>query len=350
MFVAGEINGWPEAAIADRLAADAQGRIGWGWSPASDRVVPVAEIDAAAPGLIARDRALIRRSRRDALLQTLAFGALGAAAASIDSSGLIIVAIALISVDRWFSSTRALRHLERDTDDYRREVADTARFGWWLSRRRTPAAQALVASIALVALAQIADGGGLDGKHFFQAAQSAALIPERVWAGEWWRLLSHGLLHGMLAHVLINLLSMYALARLGEALLGWSAVVLAFVVAVAIGGIASLLTPPYGFSVGASGGIFGLVGLLLVATRRQAPPGLGAALWRGIALMAVVSLVFWRVIDHAAHAGGLVAGLLIGALMPTTAGERRAWDIAGWITAAAWAMVTAHTLGLLLRQ
>jgi len=347
VFVAGEVNGWPEGALSDRLAADAQGRIGWGWSPAHDRVVPVAEIDAAAPGLIARDRALLRRSRRDALLQTLAFGALGLAAATIDPSGLIILAIALVSIDRWFANTQALRRLERDADDYRRGVADTARFGWWLSRQHTPAAQALVASIALAAVAQAVDGGM--GHRFDVAAGAAALIPERIWAGEWWRLLSHGLMHASLAHMLINLLSMYALARLSEALAGRAAVILAFVIAVAAGGAASLIAPPHGISVGSSGGVFGLVGFLLVAVRRQAPPGLGAALTRGIALMAVVSLVFWNVIDHAAHAGGLVAGLLVGALVPTTAVERRGWEIAGWIAAAAWAMVTAHTLGLLLQ-
>ncbi len=348
MFVAGEVNGWPEGALSDRVAADAQGRIGWGWSPAHDRVVPVAEIDAAATGLIVRDRALLKRSRRDAVLQTLAFGALGVAAATIDPSGLIIMAIALVSVDRWFANTQALRRLERDADDYRRGVADTARFGWWLSRQRTPAAQALVASIALAAVAQAVDGG-LGARQFDVAAHAAALIPERIWAGEWWRLLSHGLMHASLAHMLINLLSMYALARLSEALAGRAAVILAFVIAVAAGGAASLVAPPHGITVGSSGGVFGLVGFLLVAVRRQTPPGLGAALTRGIALMGVVSLVFWNIIDHAAHAGGLFAGLVVGALVPTTESERRGWEIAGWIAAAAWAMVAAHTLGLLLQ-
>ena len=75
-------------------------------------------------------------------------------------------------------------------------------------------------------------------------------------------------------------------------------------------------------SVGASGAIFGLFGLLLAAGRLHHPVDRGSrALVSQIGMLIVINIVFGfavRGIDNAAHLGGLAAGLWFGAMLPPT--------------------------------
>ncbi len=84
------------------------------------------------------------------------------------------------------------------------------------------------------------------------------------------------------------------------------------------GSLASCLLMPSVPSVGASGGILGLSGYLIVLAfrrRAQLPSGLGRQLWRGVALTALVGALGYNYIDNAAHLGGLLGGILCGLLL-----------------------------------
>src|SRR5204863_2387757 len=73
-------------------------------------------------------------------------------------------------------------------------------------------------------------------------------------------------------------------------------------------------------SIGASGGIMGLVGFLAVIGLRRrhvVPRGFLKAIAMSVALTAGTGLVAHQFIDNAAHAGGLVGGLLLGAVYVT---------------------------------
>jgi len=120
-----------------------------------------------------------------------------------------------------------------------------------------------------------------------------------------------------------------ALAYLGkrvETFARWPHLVLSFLVAAWIGGEASArftATP----SVGASGGLMGLLGFLLVFEtlhRRLVPESSRRRLVGGVVLTAAIGFVFHRFIDNAAHAGGLVAGMVYAALVfPKSASPHR---------------------------
>ena len=100
---------------------------------------------------------------------------------------------------------------------------------------------------------------------------------------------------------------------------GWYRIALAmvFLISAWIGGEASARFTPLK-SVGASGGLMGLLGFLLVFEtlhRRLVPESSRRRLLAGVALTAAIGFVFRHFIDNAAHLGGLVAGMVYAALV-----------------------------------
>ena len=147
-----------------------------------------------------------------------------------------------------------------------------------------------------------------------------------VAAGEYWRLWTVTLLHSPTdpLHLIFN---MYALWLAGTIVERWYGSIrfLAFYLAcAAAGSTASFVFGGDVPSVGASGAIFGLFGILLAAGRVHHPVDRQS---RGIVsqlvVLVIINIAFGFAsggsIDNAAHLGGLAAGLFIGALVPPTA-------------------------------
>ena len=131
------------------------------------------------------------------------------------------------------------------------------------------------------------------------------------------------LLHGDLIHLAFN---MYALWLAGPIVERWygRARFLAFYLACAAGGsVASFVFGGDVPAVGASGAIFGLFGVLLAAGRLHHPVDRQSrALVGQLGMLILINLAFGFAsggsIDNAAHLGGLVAGLWLGALIVPT--------------------------------
>jgi len=145
------------------------------------------------------------------------------------------------------------------------------------------------------------------------------LDKEAVRNGEYWRLLTVALVHDqrLPIHLLFNMYALYIVGPLVEALYGRFLFVSSYLLAAAGGSVASYLVFP-GTSVGASGAIFGLFGLLFVANYIH-KPALGrqaSGMTRQIGMLIVINLVigfaFGGRIDNAAHVGGLVVGAWLG--------------------------------------
>lgn len=144
---------------------------------------------------------------------------------------------------------------------------------------------------------------------------------DAVLAGQAERLVTALTLHSDLPHVLGNTFFGGFFLALLAARLGVGVGVLAFVTTGALGNLANAYY--YGAahdSIGASTGVFGLVGLLagLAAVYRQrtAPRGRGAwvALGAGLGILAMIGTGGPRV-DLSAHIFGLIAGSAAGALI-----------------------------------
>lgn len=190
------------------------------------------------------------------------------------------------------------------------------------------------AIIAICVLMFLATQGGTD---LFVLYRFGASYGPAVAAGEWWRLITPIFLHAGIFHIGFNMFALYLYGRLAEAAYGTARFVGLFVIAGFVGNVLSLSIHPFSIGVGASGGVFGLLGSQLVYffLRRSNP--VGQRMLRGIAGIVLLNLVFGVAIsgiDNWAHIGGLAAGAVIGfAADDAVAGRsRRAawwWSIGG---------------------
>jgi rhomboid protease GluP len=169
---------------------------------------------------------------------------------------------------------------------------------------------------------------GLAGHHFWQPA-SADLIR---WGSNFspltlpaqpWRLLTSTFLHGGVAHLLLNMSSLVLLGLLTERLTGSGRLLLVYLLCGVGGSLASLWWHTAGVnSVGASGAIFGLYGLLLATLVRR--PLAFSRPERYTVLLFVFYLMISSLTgglqahstDNAAHVGGLLTGAVLGATLP----------------------------------
>lgn len=155
-----------------------------------------------------------------------------------------------------------------------------------------------------------------------------AKVNERIFAGEWWRLLTVALVHGSLLHLFFNAYALHSLGGLTEILCGRPRLAAILALGTAAGTAASVAWTPRP-AVGASGGIFALVGALLVVGLRGRgvlPEPVRRKLLRDMAGIAAVNLALGFTIpyvDNAAHLGGLVAGAALGALLGPAPEVRR---------------------------
>jgi membrane associated rhomboid family serine protease len=150
-----------------------------------------------------------------------------------------------------------------------------------------------------------------------QLGDLLALDKERVIAGEYWRILTVTLVHGGVLHLGLNMYALWIVGPLVEALYGRVLFLAFYLLAGAGGSIASYLFFPV-TSVGASGAIFGLFGLLFAANYVH-KPALGRqarSLTAQIGMLIVINLIFGfalsGTIDNAAHVGGLLCGAWLG--------------------------------------
>ncbi len=144
-----------------------------------------------------------------------------------------------------------------------------------------------------------------------QSVEGAGLIKERVMInGEYWRLVTAGVLHGSILHIFLNGNAFYGLGGMFEFLSNRAHLAIVFVLSILGGSLASTMGP-YGASIGASGGILGIFGYLLVyAMRRKAqlPPGFLKSLLVNVVFIAGFGIIAYQLIDNFAHAGGFLTG------------------------------------------
>src|SRR5882672_4740541 len=151
---------------------------------------------------------------------------------------------------------------------------------------------------------------------------------------QWWRFVTPMFLHVNLLHLLVNMYSLWIVGPYVEKLYGSAKFVVFWVLTGAAGVVASYLTvrpsmavgPIARFifktadnpSAGASGALFGLVGVLFVfgiKFRHELPEGFRRAFGTGLLPMIMLNLFIGYVgrgfIDNAAHLGGMVSGALL---------------------------------------
>jgi membrane associated rhomboid family serine protease len=147
--------------------------------------------------------------------------------------------------------------------------------------------------------------------------------------GELWRLVTVTLVHSpdqieFFLHLGFNMYALYLVGPAVESIYGGPRMLFMYVASAITGSVASFVfSAPYPFAVGASGAIFGLFGVLLIASRVHHP----VLARRERAIMTQVGTIILLNlaigfglggivgIDNAAHVGGLVGGLWLGLIL-----------------------------------
>ena len=157
----------------------------------------------------------------------------------------------------------------------------------------------------------------LAGQFYFQS------LAETMSAGEYWRLLTPMFIHFNVLHLVFNLLWVWEIGRRIEIVNGRLLLILLVLAASLTSNLTEFsMTGPALFG-GMSGVVFGLLGYSYVFSRLVPQRSLGVL--PGIYIFMLIYLVigFTGVIDllgigsiaNWAHLGGLVAGLIVGAVM-----------------------------------
>lgn len=143
--------------------------------------------------------------------------------------------------------------------------------------------------------------------------------PAHVRAGEWWRLATALFVHIGPRHLLGNMAALLVLGPALVAALGpWRFLGVYLVAGIAGNWVSAQVTPPDVVSAGASGAILGVLGALGGQRLRFA----ASARYRGwqviAALLAYLAVAVGAEpgVDTMAHLGGLVAGLVLGLVVP----------------------------------
>jgi rhomboid protease GluP len=171
------------------------------------------------------------------------------------------------------------------------------------------------------------DMGGIRGDVL---VRFGAKFGPLVFAGEWWRLVTAMFLHASLLHIGMNLWCLFDLGPEVESLFSTPKFIVLYLVTGVAGFVLSLAWSPRGLSVGASGAILGMIGILIGASFRHGQLGKAyrATLIRWVIYIAIFGLFF--ALDNAAHLGGLATGALLGYVVPegepATRASQRLWN------------------------
>jgi len=290
------------------------------WHPGSPRLVPVMTVDFLLDSLRIREKAVLRQNMRVAGFNVLVFLVCGLVVLKHGenlSNGYFILVVCfgvLFGVWPMWDSWKDLRNFDKMKWDTSAAATAFDRYAAWVGTRSSRVTWLIMGAIALVGLAQVI----VSTNSIYQAG----LVKQAVLKnGQWWRLATAPFLHGGLIHFVFNASALIGLGRLAEALAGGRRVAIVFAFSALGGGILSLFFLPHSTSVGASGGLLGLIGFLLVLGWRRKtilPPGFVRIFVINVILVAVMGAVAYSVVDNAAHFGGFLCGVASGLIMVKT--------------------------------
>lgn len=202
--------------------------------------------------------------------------------------------------------------------------------------KRPRATWALAALLVLVYAADLA----LGGKLFFYGKRDAHYF---FLAPEPHRYVTSLFLHGNLAHLVINTLSLLVLGAMIEEVVGAWMLVLTFLFSGITGNLVAADFGPNAVGVGASGGLAGIFGLLVICSlRRVYPATREQMLMMVVVFLLAAGMAFGPLpVDNWAHLGGFLAGMVLGLFARRGGMHPAGWPVAVAILALLWWRLTA---------
>ncbi|MFT3694110.1 MAG: rhomboid family intramembrane serine protease [Kofleriaceae bacterium] len=131
--------------------------------------------------------------------------------------------------------------------------------------------------------------------------------------GDWWRYLTAAFLHGGVMHILFNVLALAAIGPQVERVWGRTTMLFLFCTTAVVGFVASAAFQPDVPTVGASGGVCGLIGAAAGFGQRLNTSG-GKIIRNEMLKWLAYTIIFGFAVkaNNWAHAGGALAGAVFG--------------------------------------
>jgi len=143
---------------------------------------------------------------------------------------------------------------------------------------------------------------------------NSTVTPIGVAHGEWYRLITGGFLHANVLHLAMNMFALWILGSQLESAIGRTRFGVVYGASLLAGSLGVMIQSPHSPTVGASGAIFGLLGLALAAQRSH-----GVNIWQsglgGILLINLAITFGIPGISIGGHVGGLIGGYLCGVVI-----------------------------------
>jgi rhomboid protease GluP len=186
--------------------------------------------------------------------------------------------------------------------------------------RRFPVTYSIMAACIAVYVAMSVSSGTFVAPTVANVLRWGGTGPQIILQGEWWRLVTAVFVHIGIIHIASNMYVFWGLGMMAERMLGRFNFLAIYLLTGIAGNVLSLLLRPNIVGAGASGAIFGLAGLLISVLqfgRLSVPREQLAPLKKEVVKLALYNLLIGAVvpgINNIAHLGGLIYGLLLGAL------------------------------------
>ena len=191
-------------------------------------------------------------------------------------------------------------------------------------RSSPPVTRALIGLNVLVYVAMGWSGVSWTEPSVLHAIRWGADFGPLTFSGEWWRALTSMFVHFGIIHIALNMWCLWSLGSSLEPLMGPWGFGLTYLFSGLAGSVASLAWNPWRPSAGASGAIFGVAGAFvtfLLLKKLPIEKTLVRRNLRSMGFFILYNLLYGAAnshIDNSAHIGGLVAGLILGALVPAS--------------------------------
>lgn len=163
--------------------------------------------------------------------------------------------------------------------------------------------------------------------------QQGVLYGPYVADGEIWRLVSAAFLHADLIHIAFNMVMLWWLGSALERYAGSPRMATIYGAAVMWGSAGVLIHSPDAPTLGASGGVFGLMGAVLWIELRERQQILGGSIWVLLAINLALTFYLPQV-SVGGHIGGLVGGALCAVLIAEGGRRSLARVQSGWFALA----------------
>jgi membrane associated rhomboid family serine protease len=210
-----------------------------------------------------------------------------------------------------------------------------------LPRPRSAATAILAVNVALFVIDALLRAGGRGS-----LLEAGAMIPSLVAQGQWYRLVTAMFLHVGVFHLALNSFALYLFGSLVEQVLGTVRFLAVYLVTGFVASAASFaIGDPRTAAVGASGAVFGLLGVWLAYNLRRRSLSMARANVQWALMLIAINLAIGFAIpgiDNVAHLGGLVAGVAAGFLVEGLG--RRAVRVATQVAGLAVLLVGAAAL------